>query len=116
MNKSKLVQRTIAARKKVRNIGVTLLAGDMTELVDMRALRLIRGITKSEAVSIANDMTEFKHRWSVLLCVFGRNQSGENYIKTYDVSPGALGKRRVASYTERGPIYRTGRYGPVRVA
>lgn len=90
MNKSKLVQRTIEARKLVRNKGVTLLVGDQTELVNVNNMRLLRNITKSEAITIANAMTEFKHEWSVLLCVFGRDETGEEYIKTLDVSPGVL--------------------------
>jgi len=87
MNKSKLVQRTIEARKRVRNLAITLLPGDKISVINMNTLKMP---IVPDAKSLMIDMTQVKHNWSVLLCIFGRCPVTGEYWKTLDVSPGQL--------------------------
>lgn len=86
-NKSKLVERAMRVRKRVRNLGITLLVGDKCEIVNMNTNRIMMGKNRTQVGELLRDMTQTKHKWSVLLCVFGRTETGEEYIKTLDVAP-----------------------------
>ena len=86
-NKSKLVQKTIAARRKVKNLAITLLPGDKCSVVNMTSYS-VPPMDHNESISIMHDLTGIKHKWSTLLCVFGRCPINGAYWKTLDVSPG----------------------------
>lgn len=86
MNKSKLVQQTISARKNVRNMAITMLPGDRCSIVNMSNYTE-PCMPKSKAESLLHDFTQIKHDWSVLLCVFGRCPVSGEYWKTFDVAP-----------------------------
>ena len=85
-NKSKLVQRTILARKNVRNLAITLLPEDKCSVINMNTLEA-PAMTRDQAVALMHDMTEVKHSWSVLLFVCGRCPLEGSYWKTLDVAP-----------------------------
>lgn len=85
-NKSKLVQRNIEARKNVRNLAIALLPGDKCSIINMNTMKA-PSMSKQKAVAIMHDFCEIKHNWSVLLCLFGRTQAGEEYWETLDVAP-----------------------------
>ena len=85
-NKSKLVQRTMLARKNVRNLAITLLPEDKCEIINMNTMKS-PDMTREQAVSTMRDFTEFKHSWSVLLFVCGRCPVNGSYWKTLDVAP-----------------------------
>ena len=86
MNKSKLVQQTIAARKRVRNLAITLLPNDTCSVINMSTYKA-PALRKEDAVRIVNDFTGYKHNWSALLIVFGRCPVQGRYWKTLDVAP-----------------------------
>lgn len=86
MNKSKLVQQNIRARKNVRNLAITLLPGDKCSVVNMNTYKA-PALSLHKAKKIMRDFCEVKHEWSVLLCVFGRSPIDGEYWKTLDVAP-----------------------------
>lgn len=85
-NKSKLVQRTIKARRNVRNLAITSLPGDQCTIVNINSYN-IPSMSASQAQVMMHDFTQVKHNWSVLLCVFGASPHEGAYWKTLDVSP-----------------------------
>ena len=64
-----------------RNLGVTLLPGDKSEIVNMATLKKV---TKKSNQQVF-DLTGHQHKWTVLLCVFGRSINGDEYFKTEEV-------------------------------
>jgi len=85
-NKSKLVQQTIMARKNVRNLAITRLPSDKISVINMNTYNA-PAMSRSKTIKLMHDFTEFKHKWSVLLVVFGRCPIDGEYWKTMDVSP-----------------------------
>lgn len=64
-----------------QSLGITQLPGDKSDIVDMDTLKVCKRITQHRI----NDLTKHQHKWSVLLCVFGRTNEGEEYFKTEEV-------------------------------
>ena len=64
-----------------RDVGVVNLPGDNSHVVDLKTLKVEDNISKQRAF----DITGHQHKWTVLLCVFGRANDGTEYFKTEEV-------------------------------
>jgi hypothetical protein len=65
-----------------KHIGVVNLPGDKnSHVVDIDTHKIKNKLTQQQAF----DVTGHQHKWSVLLCVFGRANDGKEYFKAEEV-------------------------------
>ena len=64
-----------------KSVGIVQLPGDNSNIVDLDTHEVKNNISQQRAF----DITGHQHKWSVLLCVFGRANDGKEYFKSEEV-------------------------------
>lgn len=64
-----------------KSLAITLLPNDNTKIVDIDTLKVCAKVSNQTVF----DLTGHQHKWTVLLCIFGRANDGKEYFKTTEV-------------------------------
>jgi hypothetical protein len=67
-----------------KNLAVTFLPGEKCNIIDMTTLKKCDGLSSRRLY----DITQHQHKWTIMLIVFGRTETGDEYFKCEEaVSP-----------------------------